>query len=59
VVIEPIKLTIQGFRPEIVPSTFAEDLPKGSFEGRLADYPIATAGEKVSIITSPTFAPAN
>jgi hypothetical protein len=49
----------QGFRPEIVPSTFAEDLPKGSFEGRLADYPIATAGEKVSIITSPTVAPAD
>lgn len=54
-----IKLMTQGFRPEIVPSTFAEDLPKGSFEGRLADYPIATAGEKVSIITSPIFPPAD
>jgi septum formation protein len=42
---------IQGFRPEIIPSTFAEDLPKGSFEGRLADYPIATAGEKASAAT--------
>ncbi|CAD6582013.1 MAG: hypothetical protein TREMPRED_003155 [Tremellales sp. Tagirdzhanova-0007] len=35
-----------GFKPEIIPSTFAEDLPKSSFHGRLADYPIATAGEK-------------
>ncbi|EJT46125.1 hypothetical protein A1Q1_05336 [Trichosporon asahii var. asahii CBS 2479] len=35
-----------GFRPEIIPSTFAEDLPKGSFD-KLSDYPIATAGEKV------------
>lgn len=45
------QLMMQGFRPEIVPSTFAEDLPKGSFEGRLADYPIATAGEKASDAT--------
>lgn len=37
-----------GLRPEIVPSTFAEDLPKDQYEGNLADYPIATAGEKVS-----------
>ncbi|TXT11028.1 hypothetical protein VHUM_01779 [Vanrija humicola] len=35
-----------GFKPEIVPSTFDEDLPKSMFEGRLADYPVATAGEK-------------
>ncbi|BEI80192.1 hypothetical protein CcaverHIS002_0107210 [Cutaneotrichosporon cavernicola] len=35
-----------GFKPEIIPSTFSEDLSKGDFEGRLADYPIATAGEK-------------
>lgn len=38
----------QGFIPEIIPSTFAENLPKSMFEGRLSDYPIATAGEKVS-----------
>jgi len=31
-----------------VPSTFAEDLPKSGFEGRLGDYPISTAGEKAS-----------
>jgi len=37
----------KGLRPEIIPSTFAEDLPKVTFQGRLADYPIATAGEKV------------
>ncbi|KAK1920810.1 inosine triphosphate pyrophosphatase-like protein [Papiliotrema laurentii] len=35
-----------GIRPEIVPSTFAENLPHGDFAGRLGDYPIATAGEK-------------
>ncbi|KAL1410174.1 hypothetical protein Q8F55_004179 [Vanrija albida] len=38
----------QGFQPEIVPSTFDEDLPKAMFEDRLADYPVATAGEKVA-----------
>ncbi len=37
-----------GFKPEIIPSTFEEDLSKADFEGHLADYPIATAGEKVS-----------
>jgi hypothetical protein len=58
-VIELIKLMKQGFRPEIIPSTFAEDLPKGSFEGRLGDYPIATAGEKVSIVYTSTFEPAD
>lgn len=36
----------QGFQPEIIPSNFEEDLPKSMFEGRLADYPVATAGEK-------------
>ncbi|RSH84516.1 uncharacterized protein EHS24_006038 [Apiotrichum porosum] len=35
-----------GFRPEIIASTFDEKLPKGMFEERLADYPVATAGEK-------------
>lgn len=35
-----------GFFPEIVPSTFAEDLPHSRFEGHLADYPIATGAEK-------------
>ncbi|KAL7419821.1 hypothetical protein Q5752_005737 [Cryptotrichosporon argae] len=39
-------LAIVGFVPEIVPSTFAEDLPKADFAGRLAEYPVATAGEK-------------
>ncbi|WWC98889.1 septum formation protein Maf [Kwoniella sp. B9012] len=34
------------FHPEIVPSTFAEDLPHSRFQGRLADYPIATGAEK-------------
>ncbi len=43
-----MKRNTQGIRPEIISSTFAEDLPKASFEGRLAEYPIATAGEKVS-----------
>ena len=59
VIQDTIKLTNEGFRPEIFPSTFAEDLPKGSFEGRLADYPIATAGEKVSIVFDSSFAPAD
>lgn len=40
-------LETAGLRPEIIPSKFAEDLPKAEFEGRLGDYPIATAGEKV------------
>ncbi|WVQ83550.1 septum formation protein Maf [Cryptococcus sp. DSM 104549] len=39
-------LAVMGFHPEIVPSTFAEDLPHSRFEGHLADYPIATAAEK-------------
>ncbi|WRT65427.1 septum formation protein Maf [Kwoniella shivajii] len=34
------------FHPEIVPSTFAEDLPHSRFQGRLADYPISTGAEK-------------
>ncbi|RXK38823.1 septum formation protein Maf [Tremella mesenterica] len=40
-------LELAGLRPEIVPSTFAEDLPKSQFES-LADYPVATAGEKAT-----------
>ncbi|GFZ42878.1 hypothetical protein JCM24511_00596 [Saitozyma sp. JCM 24511] len=36
-------LETAGFKPEIIPSEFAEDLPKTQFEGKLADYPIATA----------------
>ncbi|ORY25250.1 inosine triphosphate pyrophosphatase-like protein [Naematelia encephala] len=39
-------LETAGLRPEIIPSTFAENLPKSRFQGHLADYPIATAGEK-------------
>lgn len=39
--------TKKGFFPEIVPSTFAEDLPHSRFQGHLADYPIATGAEKV------------
>ncbi|KIR31232.1 septum formation protein Maf [Cryptococcus deuterogattii 99/473] len=35
-----------GFFPEIIPSTFAEDLPHSRFQGHLADYPIATGAEK-------------
>nr|XP_019012400.1 septum formation protein Maf [Kwoniella pini CBS 10737]OCF51181.1 septum formation protein Maf [Kwoniella pini CBS 10737] len=34
------------FHPEIITSTFAEDLPHSRFQGRLADYPIATGAEK-------------
>ena len=33
--------------PEIIPSNFAENLSKSDFTGRLAEYPVATAGEKV------------
>lgn len=37
----------QGLEPEIVPSSFAEDLPHASYAHDLTEYPIATAGEKV------------
>ncbi|WVQ94321.1 septum formation protein Maf [Kwoniella sp. CBS 9459] len=37
---------VADFHPEIVPSTFAEDLPHSRFAGNLADYPIATGAEK-------------
>ncbi|KAK8861326.1 septum formation protein Maf [Kwoniella newhampshirensis] len=39
-------LATAGLHPEIVPSTFAEDLPHSRFAGNLADYPIATGAEK-------------
>ncbi|WVO17937.1 septum formation protein Maf [Cryptococcus depauperatus] len=39
-------LATTGFHPEVVPSTFAEDLPHSRFQGHLADYPIATGAEK-------------
>lgn len=35
-----------GLRPEIVPSTFKEDLDKRDFRGRAAEYPVLTAQEK-------------
>lgn len=47
---------LQGLRPEIVPSTFAEDLPHDQYADNLADYPIATAGEKVRSHPDGTFA---
>ncbi|WVR04072.1 septum formation protein Maf [Kwoniella sp. DSM 27419] len=37
---------VADFHPEIVPSTFAEDLPHSRFAGNLADYPISTGAEK-------------
>lgn len=37
-----------GLAPEIVPSTFKEDLDKKEFRGRAAEYPVLTAQEKVS-----------
>lgn len=36
----------QGLRPEIIPSTFAENLPHSTYAHSLAEYPIATAYEK-------------
>lgn len=36
-----------GLAPEIVPSTFKEDLDKKDFRGRAAEYPVLTAQEKV------------
>ena len=36
-----------GLAPEIVPSTFKEDLDKKDFRGRAAEYPVITAQEKV------------
>lgn len=35
----------QGLAPEIVPSTFAENLPLSSFE-QIHEYPVATATHK-------------
>jgi len=39
-------LEIVGFRPEIVSSTFEENLPKSAYQHAWAEYPVATAGEK-------------
>ncbi|KAI5453730.1 hypothetical protein NCC49_005545 [Naganishia albida] len=39
-------LETSGLKPDIIPSTFAENLPHGSYSNALAEYPIATAGEK-------------
>jgi hypothetical protein len=39
-----------GLAPEIVPSTFKEDLDKKDFRGRAAEYPVLTAQEKVSVV---------
>lgn len=36
---------MQGLAPEIVPSTFSEDLPIDSFED-VHEYPVATATHK-------------
>jgi hypothetical protein len=35
----------QGLEPEVVPSTFAEDLPLSSFED-IHEYPVSTATQK-------------
>ncbi|KAL7412965.1 inosine triphosphate pyrophosphatase-like protein [Mrakia frigida] len=39
-------LEVLGFAPEIVPSTFEENLPQSSYADDLSQYPVATAGEK-------------
>ncbi|KAJ9103776.1 hypothetical protein QFC21_002238 [Naganishia friedmannii] len=39
-------LEASGLKPDIVPSTFPENLPHGSYSNAYAEYPIATAGEK-------------
>lgn len=41
-------LEVAGLRPEVVPSTFEEDLDKSEFSGRAGEYPVVTAQEKVS-----------
>lgn len=40
---------LQGLKPEVVVSDFAEDLPHGSFEN-LYEYPTATATEKAAAV---------
>lgn len=40
-------LEVAGLRPEVVPSTFQEDLDKSEFSGRAGEYPVLTAQEKV------------
>lgn len=48
-------IILQGLNPDVVPSKFAEDLPHDHFEN-VYEYPVATATEKVSLISaySPT-----
>lgn len=40
----------QGLKPDIVPSTFAENLPHGSYSNALAEYPIATVSRAASSV---------
>lgn len=41
---------MKGLHPEIVPSTFEEDLPKSEFTGAAAyEYPAETAARKVCV----------
>ncbi len=42
----------KGFSPEIIPSNFEENLPKSAYAHNLADYPMATAAEKVGLLLS-------
>lgn len=38
---------MQGLAPEVVPSTFEEDLPKSDFRGDAAyEYPVETSAKK-------------
>ncbi|KAJ9120052.1 hypothetical protein QFC22_002949 [Naganishia vaughanmartiniae] len=39
------KEVLEGLKPDIVPSTFPENLPHGSYSNAYAEYPIATAME--------------
>lgn len=42
-----LRVDIQGLEPEIVPSTFEEDLPKSEFVGEAAfEYPVETSARK-------------
>lgn len=41
-------LKVAGLQPEIIPSTFEENLDKAEFAGRAGEYPLLTAQEKVS-----------
>lgn len=42
-------LRTSGLAPEVVPSTFEEDLDKADFKGRAGEYPVLTAQEKVRV----------